>query len=1017
MAARRGRPAKRGLSQIKSRHVKPQHPDRASPSNQPVADQVLAHCAGSSTLDLRPVADSLDDLALVDIASRLSHLQPPIDALVLSGCSRISAIGVRSLAHAVGGHLKKLSYARSIVDRAILKVLATRLESLEELDFSHCPTLAGDAIREFVPCCNRTLRRADLSNCPAITDEGTIGTQGALTQCCKLLSLNLAFTTAVSDRGLAALAVGCRALQFISLEGLERVTDVGIRHLARGCQHLRLAHLKHCVQITDEALQALGAHCKKLQSVNVCGCVHITTAGVSAIVTGAKSLQVLDLQGCALLTEEALCLVAMGLPSLQHLNVNGCQQITENGLRTLAGHLPFVQLATTFRGLEPKSNATELKFSHHKATIAQSAALRLQAWYRGLLGRRLARSWRHVMIEVPAARKIQTTYARHRLRVEIAGRVDKARVITRLVTRVQAHTRGFLVRRRYHRALEAHYALTVATRAAVRVQTRLRGFLVRRQTTPVNLALARMYRRFEEERAIRSAVRVQRSYRRRLNRCRLVEVVGLAQRRRQQCIDAAIKLQRLFRARAARALTRDLRCQLEARRAWKQRLVAMAIKLQAHWRRHASWRQLQRARLELARRLSRQHQAATRIQALVRGTFGRQAACKQRDMILARHAAAAVIQRSWQRYLHPVTCTVEYTKLVSDIQWQLQLEAYEAERRKEALLERERQAAMRDSASEAESDDDWYAQEDGDFWFSPSRNEREYTRPNRFAREKSLVGLPIKVFWPLEDAWFEGRVAKFCASRCKHKIAYLDGDTEWLELDAMDETQLQLFSGSWMMYENYLPTDLALKAALYVHTRCQLYSTEYFCWRTGWIDSFDATREIFRVVYDDDATTMVDFELFALEDEVQVQDKRSLRWYHPAAYFFGDGYDPPLRVADYLAYVPPGPEAVVSNGTMDNSAWNDNYYGDNGSGYNEADASGYYGGGETPIWTEDSAMEDEDVATAAFTPIEVEYAAADEDDNEAEDARDSQADSDDDDSTDEGGGDDEEDDAVEDNEM
>ncbi|KDO27312.1 hypothetical protein SPRG_07561 [Saprolegnia parasitica CBS 223.65] len=931
--ARRVRPRPTAVP-TKSLLGKPVHGKTTALSNQCNIEPLVAQSLASGTLDLAAAGDTIDDVALVALAGRLAPHAASIHSLVLSGSERISAIGVRSVAHAVGSELRRLVYARVPVQHDVLKVLTTRIEVLED----------------FIPCCNRSLRICNLSHCAMVTDDalcwlaGTIGAQGALTQCRKLRSLNLAQTIAITDRGLGALAIGCRALQFLNLEGLLHVTDIGLTQLARGCKQLRVVHLKRCVQISDVGITALGMHCPKLQSLNLCGIVLLTTSGLSQFVAHARALQVLDVQGCSLLTEQALCILATSLPALQHLNVTGCQQITENGLRTLATHLPFVQLATAFRGLEPKTNATELKFAHHKSTIAHSAALRLQAWYRGHLGRRIATSWRHVMVETPAANIIRRAYYRHRLRTEIAQRVAHTKYIARRVARIQALVRGVLVRMRIQRELDEAYALTVATRAAKRIQTRFRGFRIRRQVNPVNVALTRMYMRFAEERRTRCAVRVQRCYRRRLNRCRLSEVVGLAQRWRQQCHDAATKLQRLFRARAARALTRSLQRELEARRAWKAHCITMAIKLQSHWRRHASWRHLQRARVEFARQQAALAAAATRIEALVRGWFGRRAAHARRELVASWHAAAATIQRAWHAYLHPTSGTIEYAKLVSDIKWQLHLEAAEAEARKDALLARERTAAMRDSASEADSEDDWYEQKDS-FWFSPSRNEREWTRPNRFAREKSLVGVSIRVFWPLEDAWFEGVITKFCASRVKHRIAYLDGDHEWLELDDMDETQLQVHNGSWMMYENYCPSALALKAALYVHVRFQIYSVEYFCWRAGWIESFDGTRDVFRVVYDDDATTMVDADLFGCEDEVQVQDKRSLQWFHLGTFFFGPS-DPTLRVADYLAYVPP-----VYDATYESAEYAAEY---------EGDVAEY-----AIEWQDDAAAYDESLVAAA----------------------------------------------------
>ncbi|URE02376.1 DNA mismatch repair protein [Musa troglodytarum] len=47
---------------------------------------------------------------------------------------------------------------------------------------------------------------------------------------------------------------------------------------------------------------------------------------------------------------------------------------------------------------------------------------------------------------------------------------------------------------------------------------------------------------------------------------------------------------------------------------------------------------------------------------------------------------------------------------------------------------------------------------------------------------KEVVGKRIKVFWPLDKAWYEGRVSSFDELSCKHAICYDDGEEEALDL-------------------------------------------------------------------------------------------------------------------------------------------------------------------------------------------------------------------------------------------
>ncbi|KAF0718038.1 hypothetical protein As57867_001952, partial [Aphanomyces stellatus] len=574
---KRGKKAKAELKKVRAAYMAPKVSNNAALLEPPPeVDEILKEQL-PNTLDLRQYSALATDQVLVEIAITLMQRKTPITRLRISGCDNFSAVGMRSLVHAIGPYLTALDYSASIVKKDILKVLVTRLEDLRELDFSSCPTLAGDVLRDFVPCCNRTLEKCNLANCALINDEalcwlaGTLGVQGGLTQCGKLSSLNLSNSSLVGDRGMAALGTGCCAMQFLNLEGLFNITDGGIEQLVAGCTLLRVLHLKRCAQVTDRGLAAIGARCHKLRSINLCGCARITVTGMTYLVLGAPLLQAIDVQGCNLLTEETLCLVATNLPSLQLLNVNGCQQITENGLRTLAEFLPFVKQATQFRGLEPRTDAMDLKFAAHQKTIAQSAALRLQACFRGHLGRREAANWRRVKVEVPAANRLKRWFNMTTLLREINRRADHASLRRRSATTIQALVRGFLVRARVYRAADDAFRLKVGTIAATKIQTKYRGHFVRHRATMVNQALHRMHARFGEARRVRCAIRVQRAYRARLSRSRLLEVIYVNSVRRKQCHEAAIKLQRLFRSRAARSATAALRRALEEHKKWKQR--------------------------------------------------------------------------------------------------------------------------------------------------------------------------------------------------------------------------------------------------------------------------------------------------------------------------------------------------------------------------------------------------------------------------------------------------------------
>lgn len=56
---------------------------------------------------------------------------------------------------------------------------------------------------------------------------------------------------------------------------------------------------------------------------------------------------------------------------------------------------------------------------------------------------------------------------------------------------------------------------------------------------------------------------------------------------------------------------------------------------------------------------------------------------------------------------------------------------------------------------------------------------------------EALVGMPIKVYWPLDRQFYTGKAVSYDANTCKHRISYADGDAEERVL-AVDRVQVGL---------------------------------------------------------------------------------------------------------------------------------------------------------------------------------------------------------------------------------
>ncbi|GMF09295.1 unnamed protein product [Phytophthora lilii] len=888
-------------------------------------------------LDLRPYAEELNDVLLTEMAHQLrANRTAGYPLLILSGCKGFTPVGLRSLVHVVGETLRQLDCSCTTLSVPMLQVLATGIERLDALDFSSCPQLLSEGVREFISCCNSTLTRLNLSHCKALTDDalgwvgGALGPQGSRTRCKRLLSLDVSYTSAICDRGLAALGKGCQALQFLNLEGLERISDAGILHIVRGCKVLRVLSLKKCLQLTNTTLGHIGKHCSKLRTLNLSGCYGMSSVGLFAMVPGTPMLQSLNLEGCLHMREDILAAVAMACPALQTLNLTGCQEITDTGIKTLAENMPFVQRARAYRGLEPRVDGLQIKYSIQEQTIRTSTALRLQAYYRGYLGRRIASSWRETMVQAPACRKIRRCYMCWHLRRELENRVKRTKLLYRSAMRIQSLVRGVLGRAAFARSQQEEQRLTVWAVYAIKVQAAYRGYWTRRHFVLVRKAMERY--RLEQNLLQReaAAAKLQENYRARFGRSRFEDLMTLNQRRRKEQHDAAVTLQRLYRTRAARRAYCQLRAAISRQQEEARELERLAVKLQSNWRGHRSRQnELIRARAEAQAREALQYAAASRISAAARGYFGRRYARIERVRAQTRSRAARVIQRAWRRYSEPDPRQLTLDAMVLNLRDSALNEDAAARAQQAEILRKARDLVNRDSASEPESDDDWrdFQDERGDtFWFSASRNERVYIRPNDYAREKSILEMPCRVLWPLEQRWFDGRITRYNWRKDRHRIDYDDGDHEWLSVFRGDSSRIQLFNGHcWCMVPMLDTSKRALRAAIFIGVYFQRFDPRRLCWRSGTIRGYHDPSDTFLLMYDPADKGSGEYpqyeqewvNVFATENHFQVQDAMTRQWHSLSGYVFGATRGRPLDlqmfqskaqegywycVADYLNY-------------------------------------------------------------------------------------------------------------------
>lgn len=380
----------------------------------------------------------------------------------------------------------------------------------------------------------------------------------------------------------------------------------------------------------------------------------MTTDGLNRVANGCQVLESLNIEGCLLVTEDVLCVIAETCKRIQFLNVNGCQQITESGIATLAYHLPFVQVSTTFRGLQPHSKSVHLKLSAQKKSIMDSAALRIQAWTRGVRGRQISKDWKNLVVFGPAAIIIQKPFRRHLMRRLIDRRIQRKKNIDLKVSKIQAMIRGYLCRLHIRQVEMGQFNSVVRRRAAIKLQARQRGVIARRKYVFVGRSIANSKKFRAEQHLHACAAKLQRSYRKRFARSRFDIVLQVAKLQRKEQMVAASRIQRIWRQHQAQGISMQLKDVIAAEKKLRNRILHYVIRMQSVWRGKQVRLLNEAARLALRSVENNRVLCATKINALARGRLARKNVLAMRLQKTKLAESAFRIQRAWRKSRIPV---------------------------------------------------------------------------------------------------------------------------------------------------------------------------------------------------------------------------------------------------------------------------------------------------------------------------------------------------------------------------
>ena len=597
-------------------------------------------------------------------------------------------------------------------------------------------------------------------------------------------SLNLRGCRKITDSGVAALAIGCKRLQVLSVASCNLVTDESVKLLAEHCVGMRSLNLSMVSKLTDESVQSFGLHSNKLQALNLAGCKLVSEVGICSIADSCRALQV--------------------------LNVTGCEMVTQNGLNNLCEGLSYVQLAETYTGFKPLAGSAEMKLQDQLRLVKNNASARITALLRGNLTRVLANRTKVRRKRLKAItclqRWIRGEFARNMFR-QLKG--AQLQAISSLC--IQCCWRRYIAQCFTQALRNRLNALKKFTKQFLRLQSYYRGMRVRENHPEVMdvIRLRAEERRVEAIGAV--TVRIQTHFRRvvsvRWNRAYMEEL----DQRAKDIAWGAIKIQSVVRMRIAKKIA-------ARRKAWLLMVYAKEIKactqIQRVFRGWKGRKRFQEVKAEHERILRLKNEAATNIERVCRGHLGRLLFEEAKRRFEFRSTQATVIQSVARMYTVP---NWRQTKLEMAKAFIAQRSKEDALRAEEELLRRAKERELKlgvDSCSEASDAEDcpendwqehWDEETDQIFFFSPSRGVSTLDKYSGDDFEQGLVGMQVKFTTESDTKEYGGEITRFNRAKKKHRVQLAENKRVWINIREC-ETRVQIYDPTynvWTMFRNY----------------------------------------------------------------------------------------------------------------------------------------------------------------------------------------------------------------------
>lgn len=154
----------------------------------------------------------------------------------------------------------------------------------------------------------------------------------AVSKCSKLEVFYMSRVSDCTDRGIYAVANGCRKLRKVHLDSgkSKRIGEEGLLSIANKCPQLQELVLMG-IAISVESLSAMASNCPVLERMALCNSDSVGDKEMSCISGKFIALKKLCIKNCPI-SDEGLVTISSGCPNLIKLKVKRCKGVTSKSV-------------------------------------------------------------------------------------------------------------------------------------------------------------------------------------------------------------------------------------------------------------------------------------------------------------------------------------------------------------------------------------------------------------------------------------------------------------------------------------------------------------------------------------------------------------------------------------------------------------------------------------------------------------------------------------------------------------